>query len=106
MVHLVLNANFLHKVDSSNFDNLTPRQNGFKQKVRSREKNCPNLIVGTLRVLKKIVWKSSTVEFFYTLAPPGFEPGTSRTLAERATDVATKTERFWAQNVLVINCIQ
>ena len=105
MVHLVLNANFLHKVDSSNFDNLTPRQNGFKQKVRSREKNCPNLIVGTLRVLKKIVWKSFTVDFFY-LDPPGFEPGTSCTLAERTTDVATKTERFWAKNVLLINCLQ
>ena len=25
------------------------------------------------------------VEFFYSLAPPGFEPGTFHTLAERAT---------------------
>ena len=39
------------------------------------------------------------MEFFYSLAPPGFEPGTSCILAERATDVAMKTERFWAKNV-------
>ena len=28
---------------------------------------------------------SSTVEFFHVLVSPGFEPGTSRTLAKRAT---------------------
>ena len=43
------------------------------------------------------------VEFFYTLAPPGFEPGTSRTLAERATDVAMKSERFLAKKLLLFN---
>ena len=42
------------------------------------------------------------VEFFYNLAPPGFEPGTSCTLAERTTDVDTKTERFLAQNLSVL----
>ena len=67
------------------------------------KKDPQNLIVGTLRVLKKIVWKSSTVEFFYTLAPPGFEPGTSHTLAERATDVATKSERILAKKLLFLN---
>ena len=76
----------------------TISQMDLKKKVKYRKKQSPNLIVGTLRVLKKIVWKSFTVEFFYSLAPPGFEPRTSRTLAERATDVATKSERFLAKN--------
>ena len=61
-----------------------------------------------------MVWKSSTVEFFYTPAPPEFEPRTSHTLAEHATDVATSllqlhtfycvkfiTKTFFAQNLSV-----
>ena len=49
------------------------------------KKDPPNLKEGTLRVMKKIIMSSSTVEFFYVLVSPGFEPGTSCTLAERAT---------------------
>ena len=39
----------------------------------------------TLRVMKKIILSSSTVEFFHGLVSPGFEPGTSCILIERAT---------------------
>ena len=35
--------------------------------------------------MKKIILSSSTEEFFHVLVSPGFEPGTSCTIAERAT---------------------
>ena len=44
--------------------------------------------------MKKNILSSSTVEFFHVLVSPGFEPGTSCNLAERATSRPTGKGKF------------
>ena len=44
--------------------------------------------------MKKNIMSSSTVEFFHVLVSPGFEPGTSRTLAKRTTSRPTGKRNF------------
>ena len=45
------------------------------------------------------IMSSSTVEFFHVLVSPGFEPGTSRTLDERATSRPTGKGKFAEKNL-------
>ena len=49
--------------------------------------------------MKKIILSSSTVEFFHVLVSPGFEPGTSSTIAERATSRPTSKGKFAEKNL-------
>ena len=52
--------------------------------------------------MKKIILSSSTVEFFHVLVSPGFEPGTSCNLAERATSRPTGKGKFTEKKLAYI----